>query len=415
MEHRRERDRATSASGPAPFDFDSLVISSIDWDVAWQGQQEISTRLARGGSRVLFVENTAARGARPSDAGRIIRRVRKWLSPARSARRVDIGVSLFSPIVLPFPWQRWTRPLNRLAFVSVLARKASALRRPVIWAFLPTPIVVDAVRACRRPESVVIYYCVADFSEVADDPRALRRSERELIDLADLVFVNGSVLRDRFSPVHPRVRVYPFGVNLKAFTVAPGVTQPADLARIPRPRAGYVGGLHRHLATDWLAAAARTLPSVSFVLIGPRQADAPTGPLDALPNVHFLGQREHDLLPAYMSGFDVGLIPYELNAYTRSAVPTKLFEYLAARVPVVSTALPEVLGLPLGRTAIRIAHDAEELTRAIRDFVEGPRDEAALAESRRVAQLYSWDSQFSKMIADIDQARRSPGRADKGA
>ncbi|MCA1815490.1 MAG: hypothetical protein LC746_03630 [Acidobacteria bacterium] len=43
---------------------DIILISSLGWDFPWQGHQEIATRLARAGDRVLYVENTGVRTPR---------------------------------------------------------------------------------------------------------------------------------------------------------------------------------------------------------------------------------------------------------------------------------------------------------------------------------------------------------------
>jgi glycosyltransferase involved in cell wall biosynthesis len=59
-----------------------------------------------------------------------------------------------------------------------------------------------------------------------------------------------------------------------------------------------------------------------------------------LPNLHLLGPKAYETLPAYLKGFDVAILPAALNAYTRGMFPMKFFEYLAAGCPVVSTALP---------------------------------------------------------------------------
>ena len=65
-------------------------------------------------------------------------------------------------------------------------------------------------------------------------------------------------------------------------------------------------------------------------------------PIEGLPNVHLLGQKKHDELPAYCKGFDVGLIPYRIDERMKFVNPLKLREYLSAGLPVVSTAVPEV-------------------------------------------------------------------------
>jgi len=54
----------------------------------------------------------------------------------------------------------------------------------------------------------------------------------------------------------------------------------------------------------------------------------------------------------------VGLIPFKVNALTKSVNPIKLREYLAAGLPVVSTPLPEVIGYGYGA---KIASTPEHL------------------------------------------------------
>lgn len=389
---------------------DAIVFSSVDWDFVWQGQQEITVRLASSGARVLYVENTASRSPRAGDLGRIARRLARWTRGAvRHEVTLPSGVTIFSPLVAPYPWRSWSRLLNRQLFVGTVRRLSRALTSPSIWTFLPTPTVIDAIAACRAPGSVVIYYCVTDFAEVVNDRGGLRRAEERLLAQADLVFVNGEHLRQRFQDRHPRVRVYPFGVDATTFSPDRADQDPADLSAIPPPRVGYVGGLHRHLATEWIAAAARALPNVSFVLVGPAQID--TGPLSGVPNVHLLGQRPHPDLPGYMASFDVCLIPYRLTAYTTSVVPTKLFEYLAMGKPVVSSPLPEVLSLRPPEHAVRFAGYAEEFASAVQEQLEraGSGTDQEAAARRAFALRYSWDYLFPAMLRDIVEARR--GRA----
>ena len=93
---------------------------------------------------------------------------------------------------------------------------------------------------------------------------------------------------------------------------------------------------------DLLAAVARLRPEWHFVLLGDSTIDLT--PYRSLPNMHFLGRKKYEDLPAYCRQFDVGLVPFKINEVTRAGIPTKLREYLAAGLPVVSTPLPE-LGL----------------------------------------------------------------------
>ena len=381
---------------------DVICFSSVDWGFIWQGQHEIMSRFAAAGSRVLFVENTSVRAPRLSDLGRIAARARRWLDGAvRAPTDVPAGLTVYSPIVAPYPWSWWSRLVNRYLFVRPVRRLAAGLRDPLVWVFLPTPTVRDAVSACRSAGGALVYYCVADFAEVADDVEALRRSETELVREADVVLVNGGELRERFRTLRRDVGIYPFGVDLRAFGGAPR-PEPADLARIARPRAGYIGGLHRHLEVDWLDHAAEAMPDVSFVLVGPIQTDL--GSLRSRPNVHLLGQKPHDELPAYVAGFDASLVPYAVTPFTASVVPTKLFEYLALGGPVITTALPELSRLQIPDGVVAIADGPESFAQHIREAVARPPTPEERTRRREFAERVSWEGMLAEMMTAVESA-----------
>lgn len=63
-------------------------------------------------------------------------------------------------------------------------------------------------------------------------------------------------------------------------------------------------------------------------------------------NMVFLGHVKREILPAVMGGFDIGIIPFLENDFTKAMCPLKAFDYLASGLPVVSTPIPEVAKLP---------------------------------------------------------------------
>ncbi len=76
---------------------DIICISSIDWDFIWQGHQEIMSRLAADGHRVLFIENTGVRQMRMRDLGRVRHRLRNWWRGTKGFRaRAPQPVRLFT-------------------------------------------------------------------------------------------------------------------------------------------------------------------------------------------------------------------------------------------------------------------------------------------------------------------------------
>ena len=100
---------------------DVLCLSSIDWDFIWQGHQEIMSRLAADGHRVLFVENTGVRGPALGDFPRVRKRVLSWWKATKGFREERPNLFVYSPLVFPFPYSRFARLANRFLLMRSLS------------------------------------------------------------------------------------------------------------------------------------------------------------------------------------------------------------------------------------------------------------------------------------------------------
>ncbi len=383
---------------------DVLCISSIDWDFIWQGHQEIMATLAKQGNQVLFMENTGVRSPKFRDLPRLWQRIRNWWRGIKGFRQERENLFIYSPLILPFPYSRVARRLNRALLLRALQRwmKATGFGRPVIWTFLPTPLARDLIQALD-PE-LTIYYCIDDLASSSPGARRIIRSEAQLFREADLVFVTSEKLREQAGRFRDRVHLFPFGVNYEEFEQVRNSSDevPADLRVLAHPVVGYVGGVHQWVDQELLATVAGRLPKVSFALVGPRQTDVSR--LAQCSNVHLLGARSHTEVPYYMKGFDVGIIPYRLSEYTANVYPTKLNEYLAMGIPVVATDLPEIRSFNAEHgEVVAVARDADAFAGAIREAIQ----QTSLSERERrieVARQNSWEERIARMVALIEEA-----------
>jgi uncharacterized SAM-binding protein YcdF (DUF218 family)/glycosyltransferase involved in cell wall biosynthesis len=383
---------------------DIVCISSVDWDFHWQIHHEIMSTLAANGNRVLFIENTGVRPPGVSDISRMRQRIRNWWRSTKGFRAERENLFVYSPLFLPLPYSPLARWINRVLLFRPLRRwmAVTGFRRPIAWTFLPTPTARDLIRDVDP--SLTIYYCADDFAASSHAARRIVRSEEQLFAEADLVFVTSDKLADRASRHSTRVHRFPAGVDFDGFarvrTAADAV--PADLGAFGHPVAGYIGALHVWLDQELVAEVARRMPDVAFAFVGPVHSD--TSQLTACPNVHLLGARPHTAVPAYIKGFDVGLVPYRVSEYTASVYPVKLNEYLAMGVAVVATDLPEIRRFNADHGGVlSVARDAGEFERAIRTALStqttadvGPRLEAARQNS--------WTSRIADMCALISTA-----------
>lgn len=356
-----------------------VCISTIDWDFIWQGHQEIMATFAKNDNRVLFIENTGVRAPTFKDVSRLKKRLVHWIKSIKGFRKEAKSLFIYSPVVLPFPYSRFARWINKHLLVSALQRwmKAAEFHNPIIWTFLPTGTALDIIDNIEN--KLIVYYCIADFYELVAKPKKIKRTEDELISKADLIFAQGEVLARHCKRLNDNVHIFPFGVNVEVFEarVAEVKIIPEDIKTIKKPIIGYIGGIHRHIDFKLINFLAGSHPECSIVLIGPIQTDV--SPITKLGSVFLLGQKEFLSLPNYMSEFDVGIIPYEINEYTRTVFPTKLNEYHAVGMPVVSTDLPEVREFNLkNENLVLIARTYQEFSEnilsALSDKNEGLRN-----------------------------------------
>ncbi len=384
---------------------DILCVSSIDWDFIWQGHQEIMSRMAAQGHRVLFVENTGVRAPKVRDLPRVRQRIRNWWRGTKGFREERPNLFVYSPLLLPLPYFWIARLINRWLLARALRRwmEAVGFARPILWTFLPTPLALDVIRAVDP--QVTIYYCIDDLPSSSPGARKIVASEVQLFKQADLVFVTSEKLRERAAAYSDRVHLFPFGVNLERFdAVRRGHDDPPpDIAPLKRPVVGYVGGLHQWVDQPLLASVASQLPEMSFALVGPAQTDVLA--LERCANVTLFGQRAHPDVPKYVKQFDVGIVPYLLTDYTANVYPTKLNEYLIMGIPVVATDLPEIRRFNRDHgDVVEVAATADAFAAAIRKALNGASSPAVVQRRIDVAQSNSWERRIAAMTTLIDEA-----------
>ena len=266
------------------------------------------------------------------------------------------------------------------------------------------------------PEAAcTIYHCSDNFP--AGFSGAFRKRfearEVELIRRADIVACSHPYLVERCSRYSEKVYLLEHAVDERFFKSTREAECPADLARVPRPRAGFVGWLDELVDWDLLRTVAERTPSISYVLIGPLRGGMMhrLRPLLELGNVYHLGAKPWSALPSYLWAIDVGLMPFVRNDWIKGASPVKLFEYLAAGLAVVST--------PLALTAlvqpyVRMADSAEGFAAAVGAAVaQAGAFEGRRAQVAAVRKQYTWTQRARELAQLIDMVLQSPAAAEE--
>ncbi|HYM53782.1 MAG TPA: glycosyltransferase [Solirubrobacteraceae bacterium] len=377
---------------------DIVCVGFADWDTElWTNQHHLMSRLARE-NRILFVESLGLR--RPQLAGRDLARVWRRLRRGLSPPRATDGLHVLSPLVLPLHGSRLARALNARLLPALVRRAARrlGLRRPILWAYVPqAEVLVEALRP-----SLVVYHCVDDIAaQERIDTASFRAAEARFAARADLVLASSPALAQRLRKISRNVIDAPNVADTELFARAlePGEPDPA-MAALPAPRIVFTGAIVAiKLDIPLLVELARLRPAWSFALVGPVGPGDPRTDVSALaaePNIHLLGHRTYEQLPAVLRAADVGLVPYARNQLTDSIFPMKVYEYLAAGLPVIATPLPALAGV----AGVLTASDAPGIAGLIDEALaeDGP---DRRAERSRAAAANSWERRLEEIATAI--------------
>jgi glycosyltransferase involved in cell wall biosynthesis len=368
---------------------DLVVVSLEAWDDVWRRHQHLVSRLlaADPALRVLFVEpaadplHDARRGAR----GRRGRGLRRGALAGAEGR-----LWLFQPTKW-LPRRVDPRADARVSFAIVRAARRAGLHDPVLW--LNDPLSADLLRRTGWPA----LYDITDDWLLADRPprehdRLVEGEEYLLAHCRHVVVCSPRLLETKRAE---RVTLVQNAVDLDAYQG--DLPRPADLP--PGKVVLYVGTLHRdRLDVGLSAALARGLDGkATLVFVGPVALDAPDRERLTDAGAPLLGPREHTTIPAYLTHADVLVVPHVVSAFTDSLDPIKVYEYLAAARPVVSTA---VAGFrELSGDSVRVTTTDGFTAAVLGALDEEPRERAAVP---------TWEDRARAMREVVADLRSGP-------
>jgi glycosyltransferase involved in cell wall biosynthesis len=375
-----------------------VILSQVAWDDVWQRPQEHAMRAAAHRT-VIYLS--------PVQIHEWQRNLVERYEPVRMPLGSNGRLLVLSPLTLPGHYKTglafsWNMAILRRWLIAALER-LGMLPDGGLDVLLNTPLLLPLVEGLEnrgRLKGARIHYdMIDDFAGFEWAPRFSRNLDRRLLDRALSLTTGTRELARRLQSARPDAVFVPLGVDAEGFgRVAP---VPADLQNLPRPWIGYFGTISDRLDYGLLDAVAAAYPNGTLILIGPVRVAA--GVLPDRPNVRLMGLRPHGELPAYAQAFDVGLIPFRVNAANRALNPVKALEYLAAGLPVVSADLPDVRALHV--PPVFVAHQAEEqpgvptdarsflaaIGEALALRADPDRLEAYQREARAHAKRFTWD------------------------
>jgi glycosyltransferase involved in cell wall biosynthesis len=360
---------------------DLVCFAHLHWDFVWQRPQHLLTRFAQH-ERVFYVEDAFFH---PDDL----------VEPHVEVKERQNGVKV---LVVHLPQHlRGDEAAADQAQFEQLNRffDDNSVTNYVFWYY--TPMALNKSRHFKP--ALTVYDCMDELAQFKFAPPELRQREQELFERADLVFTGGQRIYEAKREQHADAHSFPSSIDKQHFGQArnPSLAEPADQADIAHPRIGFFGVVDERLDIDLLGQLATNHPEWQFVIIGPVVKIDPNS-LPHNSNIHYLGGKNYQELPAYLRGWDVATLLFARNESTEFISPTKTPEYLAAGRPVVSTSIRDVVRPYGDLNLVQIADDPQEFGQAITRALEQGKDADWRTRTDDYLATISWDLTWQNMV-----------------
>lgn len=357
-----------------------ICFSHLRWDFVVQRPHHLMRRATESNRVVYFEEPLYQHCAAP------------WLNMVQDVS----GVTIATPN-LPNGISNWEKHISVLLGELV---QSYGLTRLTTWYYTPMALAFSS----HLDPNVCVYDCMDELSAFLFAPPQLNNYENALFKKCDLVFTGGRSLFNAKQHLHDNIFCFPSSIDTSHFARARLETpDPDDQSHIPFPRIGFFGVIDERMDLSLVRETAAAMPGVQFIMIGPI-AKVDPGALPRAGNLHWLGPKTYASLPQYLANWQAGWMPFALNASTRFISPTKTPEFLAAGLPLTSTAITDVVS-PYGSAGLVAIADGLSMVRTLRQSL-GPQDPAWLVRVDRILAGSSWDSTWRAMQSEISRVQR---------
>ncbi len=359
---------------------DLLCFSHLRWNFVYQRPQHLMKRFSKQG-RVFFIEEPVVDAE--DDHIEITR---------ENATEDNVNVLLR----IVFHLTAGLSPQEMINSQQQLLDKVMnqyGINRYYTWYY--SPLALDI--GIHLHPLLVIYDCMDELSAFKFAPPYIKIKEAELLQQADIVFTGGTSLYNAKKNLHNNVYAFPSSIDKQHFAKARlTYIEPEDQKKIAGPKLGFYGVLDERLNLNLIEEMASLRSEWQFIFVGPVVKIDPLS-LPKRVNIHYIGSRSYEELPAYLAGWDICIMPFALNESTEFISPTKTPEFLCGGKPVISTSIRDVID-PYGKQGlVHIADTAEE-------FIQKAEVELNITDKmhwlKRVdsyLRWMSWDRTFDRM------------------
>jgi glycosyltransferase involved in cell wall biosynthesis len=361
---------------------DIFFLSGNEWELRTQRPQQLAAALVREGCTVHFCAPSSC----PSSVTgwRVTKKMRRlW-----HARFFSKKMYRLKDIDSPHNYEGFTESFKKYVEAARQGRDALILVQQPVW--------MVHLRALDG-QLPIFYDCIDDHSDFPNAPKATKSLEKELVECSSGIIYTSNNL-SRLNPDYPEektlilrnaceyehfIRKYPFSPD------HPGPARPCKPKVI-----GYHGALGEWFDSDLIAQVALAFPEHTVRLVG-ASIPAVRERLGGVRNIELVGEVDYKRLPAYVHTFDIGLLPFRIQPLTLGINPVKIYEYLAAGLPVVAVPLPEMAQFgDLVRTG-----QGEAFIKAVREELTSEPSQGTFAARQAFARKETWDTRAKALIA----------------
>ncbi len=379
-----------------------FVVFSDDWGRHPSSCQHLFGRISQK-HRVLWV-NTIGLRAPAADSFTLFRgfeKIREW---SRPLRRIHDNLWVLAPVMLPVAGDGALGRINRKVTTWAIRRamKKADIKSPVLWTSVPT----GADYIGQLCESAVVYYVTDDYSHwPGGNAQTIRDQDRRLTHRADVILACNEFLAESHRGPKGPVLVLPHAVDFEHFSRP--VSEPQELREIPHPRVCFFGLIYEKIDLDSLYELASRRPDIHLVLLGLVKTNVDR--LAPLANVHFLGPKPYEELPAWLGAMDVFVMPYVADEETRAKGPLKVRECLAVGKPTVARRIPDLASFA---DMVHLYDTREEFVNAVSTACG--EDHHGLAERMRERVRYeTWEARVRQVVDVVNSVEDSTVHVSK--
>ena len=371
-----------------PEKLDILIFSIIAFDYRIQRPQHLAIELAKKGHRIFYIENEFTPIVKHStyDPIKVEKKADNLYIVKLSASR---NLFIYSDKITKRDREIIKASYRNLILKANIINPIAKIDHP-FWSQILDEIAMP-----------VVYDCMDEHSGFADTGSNLEDLEKDLFKISDLVLVSSDYLdRKVRKNKYRKMLVLKNAGDFEHFSKAKYrfTKEPDELKNLKRPILGYYGALAEWFDNDIIESLAQKYFDASIVLLGRVSNNGLEKLADKYKNIYLLGEKSYEDLPAYLQEFDVCLIPFIINNLIRATSPVKIFEYLAAGKPVVSTNIPE---LKYYRDQVYISEGNEEFLNNVSNALK-ERDKS-IAERQNIARKNTWIERGKRLEKSIKE------------